>query len=160
MLPDVPRTGRRRCWFRASTITKYVTIRSEVGWFIGHWKGGAVRCPGPELCTICASGATKRLFTYVFIEDEHGEVLVFEIPERLRELAEELEDEVGTQLAIVRDGTARNSRIDVLHVGREPSEKLDIWPFVNTLGNRHHSPIDLPDQSESSSPPKTAAKLP
>lgn len=133
-LPRVPRSRRRRCWLQASTVTKYVTVRSEVGWFLGHWKGGSVRCDSSPECTICGSGSSQRLFTYIFVEDEHAEVLVFEIPERLRELADELEDSVGTTLAIRREGTARNARINVVILGHESVDRLDIWPFVDTLG--------------------------
>lgn len=135
-LPRVPKQRRRRCWLHASTVTKYVTVRSECGWFLGHWSGGCVRCDSSSECSICASGANQRLFTYIFVEDEHSEILAFEIPERLRDLADELEDSVGTQLAIRREGTARNSRIDIIITGSEVVEKLDIWPFVDTLGKK------------------------
>ncbi len=148
-LPRVPKQRRRRCWFHASTVTKYVTVRSECGWFLGHWSGGAVRCDSSAECSICASGAAQRLFTYVFIEDEHGEVLAFEIPERMRDVAEELEDAVGTQLAIRREGTARNSRIEIITTGSEVVEKLDIWPFVDTLGKCRVVPKVADPNSES-----------
>lgn len=148
-LPRVPKKRRRRCWFRASTTTKYVTVRSECGWFLGHWSGGAVRCDSTAECSICASGAGQRLFTYIFIEDEFGEILTFEIPERLIDLAEELGDSVGSQLAIRREGTARNSRIDIIIVGSEVVDKLDIWPFVDTLGRSREVPKTTPTQSES-----------
>ncbi len=148
-LPKVPKQRRRRCWFSASTVTCYVTVRSEVGWFFGHWKQGrAVRCDG-ETCSICSSGANKRLFTYIFIEDERGEILVFEIPERLYPTAEELTDAVGTQLAIRREGTARNARIEILITAYAPAEKLDVWPFVNTLAGGIESVADRSSQSES-----------
>lgn len=149
-LPDRPEQRRRRCWFHASTVTKYVTIRSEVGWFLGHWKGGCVRCSKPEVCTICDSGAAQRLFTYLMVECESGEVMVFEIPERLYDLSLELEDSVGTQLAISRDGTARNSRIEILITGYLPSEKLDIQPFIATLGRPHERSKNRSTQSENS----------
>lgn len=133
-LPEAPKRQRRRCWFHASTVTVYVKTRSKVGWFWGHWVGGAARCPGIDLCSVCASGAERRLFTYVFIELERGEVMVFEIPERLHHLSKTLDEAVGTTLAISRDGTARNSRINILDVGLEDADELDVWPFVNSLG--------------------------
>ncbi len=135
-------------------------IRSEVGYFIGHWKRGAVRCPGEEVCSICASGGGRRLFTYWFIEDEHGEVLAFEIPERLRDLAEELENAAGTNLMIRRDGLARNSRIEIQVVGFEICDKLDIWPFVRTLGTRVVDFVEHPTQSESLLPPGARTEVP
>ena len=159
-LPKVPKRRRRQCWFHASTVTKYVTIRSEVGWFLGHWSGGAVRCDSSAECSICASGADQRLFTYIFIEDEYAEVYAFEIPERLFALADELGDSVGSQLAIRREGTARNSRIEILVVGGEVVEKLDIWPFVDTLGRSREVPKSGVTQSESFSPPKSRAPAP
>ncbi|KKL92434.1 hypothetical protein LCGC14_1884750 [marine sediment metagenome] len=108
-----------------------------------------MRCDQSAECSICASGADQRLFTYIFIEDEHGEILTFEIPERLVDLAEELGDSVGTQLAIRREGTARNSRIEILVVGNEVVDKLDIWPFVDTLGRSREVPKAGVTQSES-----------
>jgi len=68
------------------------------------------------------------------VEDEHGEVLIFEMPERLYDLAQELEDGVGTQLAIRREGSAQNARIEILMTGFERVAELDIEPFVRTLG--------------------------
>lgn len=108
-----------------------------------------MRCDSTPECSICASGAGQRLFTYIFVEDEHAEVLAFEIPERLREVADRLEDDVGCQLAIRREGTARNSRIEILFVGQEVCDKLDIWPFVDTLGRGREVPKVAPPCSES-----------
>ena len=159
-LPRVPERRRRRCWFRASTTTKYVTVRSECGWFLGHWSGGAVRCDSSAECSICASGAGQRLFTYIFIEDEHSEILVFEIPERLVDLAEELGESVGTQLAIRREGTAKNSRIEVIVVGSEVVDTLDIWPFVDTLGRSRETPKTTAPNSESFPFSKAESKIP
>lgn len=119
-----------------------------------------MRCDQTPQCSICASGADQRLFTYIFIEDEQGEVLAFEIPERLVDLAEELGDSVGSQLAIRREGTARNSRIEILFVGSEIVDKLDIWPFVDTLGRSREVPKTTPTQSESFCRPKTGPKVP
>lgn len=159
-LPKVPKQRRRRCWFSASTVTAYVTVRSDVGYFLGHWKsGGTVRCSGKE-CSICESGANQRLFTYIFVEDERGEVLVFEIPERLYPLSQELESAVGTQLAIRREGTARNARIEVLITAYAPSESLDIWPFVNSLAGGIDSVAPSPSQSESVPAPSSKLQLP
>lgn len=92
-----------------------------------------------------------RLFTYIFVEDEHGEVLVFEIPERLKELADRLDEEVGTSLAISREGTNRNSAILVIVVGHDHVEELDIFRFVDTLGHHHEvvSPAATPSESPS-----------
>lgn len=160
VLPRVPKRHRRHCWFKASTITKYVTVRSECGWFLGHWSGGAVRCDQTPECSICASGADQRLFTYIFIEDENAEILTFEIPERLVDLAEELGDSVGSQLAIRREGTARNSRIEILVVGSEVVDKLDIWPFVDTLGRSREIPKTTSTHSESFLPSETGSKIP
>ena len=159
-LPRVSDKRRRRCWFSASTTTKYVTVRSECGWFLGHWSGGSVRCDSTPDCSICASGAGQRLFTYLFVEDEHGEILVLEIPERLIDLAEELGDAVGTNLAIRREGTARNSRIEIIVVGSEVVDTLDIWPFVDTLGRCRETPKSTPTQSESFLRSETGSKIP
>lgn len=119
-----------------------------------------MRCDQTPQCSICASGADQRLFTYIFIEDEHGEILTFEIPERLVDLAEELGDSVGVQLAIRREGTARNSRIEILLVGNEVVDKLDIWPFVDTLGRSREVPKCDVTQSESFLPSETGSKIP
>jgi hypothetical protein len=100
------------------------------------------------------------LFTYIFIEDERGEVLSFEIPERLVDLAEELGDCVGSQLAIRREGTARNSRIEILIVGSEVVDKLDIWPFVDTLGRSREVPKAAAPSSESFPCSEAGSKIP
>lgn len=141
MVPD--RSGkktRRSCWLRATGSTRYVTIRSRFGWFEGHWSnahGGTVRCPGAE-CPICESGAEPRVFVYAFVELEHGEVVVFEFPERLRELVQEIDGSptrgVGVQVAIRREGVHRNSPVSVLVTGFEAVEEVDVAPFVSTLG--------------------------
>ena len=110
-----------------------------------------MRCPG-EGCLICESGDPPRVFMYIFVEIENGDVLVFEIPERMRALALELEGSLyegpGCQLSIFRDGTALNSKIDARVVGFEACEELDIWSFVSTLGNRTAG--QLPQDSENS----------
>ena len=106
----------------------------------GHWSGRArrsTRCGG-EGCTICASGDQVRIFTYVMVELEDETIRVWEIPERMYDLARELEasahEGVGCQLAIRREGTAANSRLWASIVGESLVEELEIGPFVDTLG--------------------------
>ena len=140
-LPDhSPGKQRRSCWFIASTVSKYVVVRSRVGWFAGHWIGRAnrsIRCAGDD-CATCASGHEPRVFTYVFLEDQFGEVRVWEIPERLFDLAREIESSVmegpGSELVISREGTAKNSAICASITGYRDVEELDIGKFVDTLG--------------------------
>lgn len=141
MIPSARERKRRACWFHASSVTKYVIVRSRVGWFAGHWSARgnrSARCAGSE-CPICASGAEAEIFTYVFVETEHGDVLAWQIPERLRDLARELEASTfegpGCQLAIAREGVHRNSRVTAVITGFEHVEELDIEPFVRTLGH-------------------------
>jgi hypothetical protein len=141
MLPESsPGKQRRNCWLRVGTITKYVVVRSKVGWFLGHWSAKlrrTIRCSG-ESCTICASGAEPRVFTYVFVHTEDHEVLVWEIPERLFALAQEIEQSLmqgpGCVLALSREGTAINARLSASIVGFEEVDELDITAFVETLG--------------------------
>lgn len=146
------RQRRRRCWFHASSITKYVVVRSRVGWFEGHWSqrgGRSIRCAGAE-CSICASGREPEVFWYLFVALDTGEVLVWNPPARLeplmRELDEQIDGGVGCVLGIQREGLRSNSRIQAAIVGYEPCEELDIAPFVATLGG---------DPSSSTSPPKS-----
>lgn len=79
-----------------------------------------------------------RTFTYVFVQGEESEVLVLEIPERLFEVAQEIEASAtggpGVCLSIRREGSAKNSPIGILIVGQEECDELDIEPFVSTLG--------------------------
>lgn len=141
MIPERgPSKKRRRCWLKASPTTRYVTLRSSIGWFLGHWSprfGGCVRCPGPD-CPICESGLDPIAFTYAFVELEDGEVMVFEFPERLRELVMDIDSSptrgVGCQVAIRREGPHRNSAISALVTGFEAVEEIDLQPFLSTLG--------------------------
>ncbi len=119
-----------------------------------------MRCDSSPECSICLSGADQRLFTYIFVEDDLGEVYAFEIPERLFALADELGDSVGSQLAIRREGTARNSRIEIIIVGCSVVDKLDIWPFVDTLGRSREVPKANVTQSESFVRSETGSKVP
>jgi hypothetical protein len=155
------RVSRRRCWFHAASVTKYAKIRSRVGWFAGHWANGrSARCAGSaESCSVCASGKPCEFFFYVFLEVESGEVLVWNIPRRLEDLAREMDGSenggVGLLLAIRREGILRNSRIEAEIVGFEDVEELDIEPFVATLGvsDRKPSPApNLPKVPSASSP--------
>lgn len=154
-----PGKQRRRCWFSPSSTTKYVTIRSKVGWFEGHWIGKAnrsIRCSGKS-CTICASGHSPRVFTYVFVEEQSGEILVWEIPERLFDLAREIEgsvfEGVGVVVAVGREGVYANSAITAVVVDEREAEELDIQTFVATLG--------LPPQTPTQpNPKKSAAETP
>lgn len=133
---------RRSVWFRVSTVPKQILTRSEVGFFEGHWISrnfGSVRCPG-EGCTVCAAGRELQAWLYVFVEVDGGEVLVWNIPNRLRELAEQIDDHasrgLGLRLALWREKPASNAPI--LHHCLEPEsiETLDIDTFVDTLGRR------------------------
>lgn len=161
-LPDSsPGKQRRNCWLRVGTVTKYVVCRSKVGWFRGHWSRKmrrSIRCAG-DACPICASGETARVFTYVMVQVEGGEVLVWEIPERLYELAQELDSSLfggpGEVLSIVREGTALNSRLHACIVGHEDCDELDINTFVSTLGMTLDLPTSPPPVRSSS---KTGAE--
>jgi hypothetical protein len=135
------RTFRRSCWLRVGSITKYVIVRSQAGWFEGHWiNNGArsARCAG-ERCTICATGKEPEIFWYLFVQQDNGEVVVWNVPRRheqlIRYLDEQANNGVGSILALHRTGIRSNSPIDVDVVGFEQAEELDIWPFVETLGN-------------------------
>jgi hypothetical protein len=136
------RVSRRRCWFHASSVTKYVIVRSRVGWFEGHWRGGrSFRCPGKNAgCSTCESGKEPEIFWYLFVETDSGEVLVWNPPRRLEDLLREIDSSenggVGLQLAIRREGIRQNSRIEAEIVGVCECEDLDVEPFVSTLGIR------------------------
>lgn len=134
------RTFRRSCWLRIGSITKYVIVRSQVGWFAGHWIAGgsrSVRCAG-ESCSICQTGKDAEIFWYVFAQQENGEIVVWNIPRRHESLVQHLANErsngIGVVLSLHREGVRSNSPINVGVVGFEEAEELDIWPFVETLG--------------------------
>lgn len=152
------KTFRRSCWLRVGTLTKYVVVRSRVGWFLGHWIAGgrrSARCPGAE-CLICAGGKEPEVFWYLFVQQENGEVVVWNVPRRFEDLITMLEESpghgIGCVLSLVREGVRQNSPISVGIQGEEAAEELDIEPFVKTLGNG----FDLTDSQ--SVPRSTASK--
>lgn len=137
---DEGRSRRGSAWFRASTSTQYVTVRSRVAFFLGHWSpklGGSVRCLN-DLCPICAAGDPPRPFYYIAVTVGDDQLKIFEIPRRHRDLAEELDKSesggIGFQLAILKEGKARNSPILITVCGFEESYEFDVWPFVQSLG--------------------------
>lgn len=137
---DNQRGSSGNCWMRATQQTQYITICSQVGWFMGHWAPrlrGSARCLG-DACSMCAAGAKPRPFYYVAVLTENGPVKFFEIPRRHREIAEQLVASstkgVGVQVMIKKDGGLVNSPILMAITGFEPCEEFDIWPFVGTLG--------------------------
>ncbi len=150
---DPQRSTTGNCWFKATQQTQYVVIRSQVGWFMGHWSvklRGSCRCLG-DLCPICAAGTEPRPFYYVAVQGESGAVKFLEIPRRHRSVAEELEASdtkgIGCQLMIKKDGGYSNSPILMNICGFERCEEFDIWPFVGTLGRTilPISPQAVPD---------------
>ena len=137
---DTNSTCRTSVWLKLTGATTHVCVTSKVAWFMGHWSSkrrGSVRCLG-TVCPICAGGESPRPFLYVGVVDENGDARVFEIPRRSRPIAEQLEASetggIGAQLAIRKEGKAKNSPISVVVTGWEDVKEFDIWPFVSTLG--------------------------
>lgn len=93
---------------------------------------------------MCAAGSEPRAFTYVLVELEDGQVVVWEIPERLRSIAHTIDDAAAdgdaTVLNLRKDGTAVNSPIVAVAIGFEAIRMLDVEPFVATLGWRGSRP--------------------
>lgn len=160
-IPDAQYLGkqRRRCWLRASTQSKYVTTRSAVGYFIGHWSAAArrsLRCEGSG-CPICASGGEPKAFMYCFVELAEGEVMVWEISPRLLDLAMEIDELAKRGIAclvqIWREGTAQNSPVSARVLDQKELDELDIVPFIDSLGYQRdhfatpHSPSREKTQS-------------
>lgn len=131
---------RRRCWFRASTSSKYVVTRSQCGYFLGHWSAKfrrSVRCSG-EGCPFCASGLDPRAFVYVFVEDPRDGVMVWELGSRLFDLAVEIDEAAlrgqACRIQVWREGTAVNSAVSARCLEHLALDELDISAFVNSLG--------------------------
>lgn len=166
-LPSDPERGRNsNCWCRATSQTQYLTVRSKVGWFMGHWApkfGGSCRCIG-ELCSICASGSEPRPFYYIAVSADDLEIKFLEIPRRHREVADELDKSesggVGYKIMIQKDGVHKNSPILLKIIGFEVCEEFDIWAFVGTLGKTVPSisaeSSDLQRQASSQSVPSAS----
>ncbi len=137
--PDPIKT-KRSVWFRSTSVAHHVIVRSKVGFFLGHWsrsRGGSFRCDGDD-CAVCLGGQPARAFYYIWIECENKDVKILEIPDRLKDIAEQLFDDplggVGTKLCVRKEGKAQNSPLAILITGRMESEELDIWNFIETLG--------------------------
>ncbi len=140
-LPTDPERGANgNCWCRATQQTKYLHVRSQVGWFMGHWvpkMRGSCRCLG-ELCPICAAGSEPRPFYYIAVCEEGNEIKFLEIPRRHRKIAEQLDQSqtkgTGFKLMIQKEGKLSNSPILLDIIGFEDCDEFDVWPFVGTLG--------------------------
>lgn len=140
-LPDDPTAGKRgNVWVRASHQTEYYVVRTRVTWFLGHWSAKhrrSIRC-GADICALCAAGGEPRPFLYVGVFSSSKIPLVLELNRRQRPLAEFLNDEpsggVGCQLAIRKDGEAKNAPIVMVHTGYEEVDEENIEAFVATLG--------------------------
>lgn len=140
-LPADPTAGKRgNVWVRAHHQTEYYVVRTRVTWFLGHWSAKhrrSIRCGG-DICAICAAGSEARPFLYVGVFSASKIPLVLELNRRQRPLAEELNAEpsggVGVQLAIRKDGEARNAPIVMIRTGYEEVDEEDIDAFVATLG--------------------------
>lgn len=109
-------------------------------WFLGHWSAKhrrSIRCGG-DICALCAGGGEPRPFIYVGVFSASKIPLVLELNRRQRPLAESLNAEasggVGCQLAIRKDGEAKNAPIVMVHTGYEDVDEEDIEAFVATLG--------------------------
>ena len=125
---------------RAHDQTEYYVVRTRVTWFLGHWSAKhrcSIRCGG-DICAICAGGTEARPFIYVGVYSASNIPLVLELNRRHRSLAEDLNREpaggVGCQLAIRKDGEAKNAPIVIVRTGYEEVDEASIEAFVATLG--------------------------
>ena len=88
----------------------------------------------------------------MWVELDSGEVVCWEIPGRMRELLELIEQasEIGrgVVVAVWRERAAANSRIDARVITVVDVDPLDVWAFVATLGNGSVAKLN-PAQSES-----------
>lgn len=140
-LPADPTAGKRgNVWVRATHQTEYYVVRTRVTWFFGHWSSKhrrSIRCGG-DICALCAGGGKARPFLYVGVFSASKIPLVLEFNRRQRSLADELYAEpaggVGVQLAIRKDGLAKNAPIVMVRTGFEDVDEEDINAFVATLG--------------------------
>ena len=140
-LPADPTAGKRgNVWVRAVHQTEYFVVRSRVSWFFGHWSARhrrSIRCGG-DICAICAGGTEPRPFVYVGVYSASKIPLILELNRRHRSLAEDLNAEpaggVGVQLAIRKDGLAKNAPIVIVRTGYEEVAEQSIDAFVATLG--------------------------
>ena len=140
-LPCDPTAGKRgNVWVRAHHQTEYYVVRTRVTWFLGHWSARhrrSIRCGG-DICALCAGGTEPRPFLYVGVFSASKIPLVLELNRRQRPLAELLNNEpsggVGCQLAIRKDGEAKNAPIVMVHTGYEEVDEENIEAFVATLG--------------------------
>ncbi len=140
-LPSDPTAGKRgNVWVRASHQTEYYVVRTRVTWFLGHWSAKhrrSIRCGG-DICALCAGGGEPRPFLYIGVFSVSKIPLVLELNRRQRSLAESLNEEpaggVGVQLAIRKDGSARNAPIVMVRTGYEECDEENIEAFVATLG--------------------------
>ena len=140
-LPADPTAGKRgNVWVRATHVTEYYVVRTKVTWFLGHWSARhrrSIRCGG-DICALCAGGGEPRPFLYVGVFSASKIPLVLELNRRQRPLAEalnvELSGGVGCQLAIRKDGQAKNAPIVMVQTGYEECDEEDIQAFVATIG--------------------------
>jgi hypothetical protein len=143
---------RRSIWLTAHQSTQYALVTCPPRSLYGHWDASArrMRRCGRDLCALCAMDWQPRQFWYIGLCTLDGERLVMELREAQdevrRKLADMAWDCVGVQLAIYKDGPAKNSPVRVDIVGREQCEANDVAALVAQLGlpPRYSEPIGGP----------------
>lgn len=145
---------RRSIWLTAQKSTQYVYVTCPPRALLGHWDASArrMRRCGRDLCALCSMDWVPRQFWYVGLVSLEGERLVMELREAQDEVRRALSDMgwdcVGVQLAVFKDGPAKNSPVRVEIVGRDVVEANDVAALVAQLGlpPRYREQIGGPDQ--------------
>lgn len=127
-------------WVQVTQRRQELVILSEPTPWQSHWdttKMRSRRCGGRE-CQLCAMGMPKQVRYVLLCVDSHCHERLLELRERHADYLERIIAEhgstVGVRVAVLRDGTAKNSPVSFRALCRESVISRDIKLLVERFG--------------------------
>lgn len=127
-------------WVVVTQRRQELVVLSEPTPWVSHWdtaKGRSRRCGGKN-CQLCQFGMPKQIRYVLLCVDSHCQERLLELRERhadyLDRLIAEHGSTVGLRVAVLRDGTAKNSPVSFRFLARESVVSRDIKLLVERFG--------------------------